>query len=497
MKHILTAVLLGTMVFASCTNNGNGHGHEHGLEPLVYTIYTPKTELFVEFKPLVLGQECAFAAHFTELGEYFKAIAEGTITLTLQNENSKQSVTATEPEIPGIFRLRMTPEKTGEYKLVFDIKTPRYTDQVVIEKVTVYADEHAAEDAAPSSGEPEGEITYLKEQAWKIDFATIQAQKQPFYEVVKTSGQIMSAPGDEVVITAKSSGIVFFSGNNSIVGSPISKGQGVFTVSGGGLTENNIDTRFKEAKSNYEIAKADYERAEKLIGDQIISQKEFLEIKNRYEVAENTFRSLSQNYVNGGTKITAPISGYLKNVYVTEGQYVNIGDPIASVSQNKKIMLQADVAQTYFALLSNIRAANFVTVNNQTYDTDDLNGKVIAYGKSASNGSAFIPVTFEIDNRGEILPGSYVDVYLKTNPIADALVIPVSALMEEQGLFFVYVQVSGESFTKREVKLGGNDGQNVQVLSGLSEGERVVSKGALNIKLSVASGTLPAHGHEH
>jgi multidrug efflux pump subunit AcrA (membrane-fusion protein) len=76
-------------------------------------------------------------------------------------------------------------------------------------------------------------------------------------------------------------------------------------------------------------------------------------------------------------------------------------------------------------------------------------------------------------------------------------VIPVSALVEEQGIFYVYVQTEGESFQKRELKLGANDGQKVQVLSGLSEGERVVTKGGYQIKLSQASGALPAHGHEH
>jgi multidrug efflux pump subunit AcrA (membrane-fusion protein) len=76
-------------------------------------------------------------------------------------------------------------------------------------------------------------------------------------------------------------------------------------------------------------------------------------------------------------------------------------------------------------------------------------------------------------------------------------VIPVSALVEEQGIFYVYVQTEGESFQKRELKLGANDGKKVQVLSGLTEGERVVTKGGYQIKLAQASGILPAHGHEH
>jgi multidrug efflux pump subunit AcrA (membrane-fusion protein) len=76
-------------------------------------------------------------------------------------------------------------------------------------------------------------------------------------------------------------------------------------------------------------------------------------------------------------------------------------------------------------------------------------------------------------------------------------VIPVSALLEEQGVFFAYVQTEGESFQKRELKLGASDGEWVHILSGITEGERVVTTGAYQIKLSTASGTMPAHGHEH
>jgi multidrug efflux pump subunit AcrA (membrane-fusion protein) len=65
------------------------------------------------------------------------------------------------------------------------------------------------------------------------------------------------------------------------------------------------------------------------------------------------------------------------------------------------------------------------------------------------------------------------------------------------GIFYAYVQTEGESFEKRELKLGASDGEMVEVISGIVAGERVVSKGGYQIKLSTASGTLPAHGHEH
>ena len=156
MKHIFIG-LLATLLVAACQPHSHdaegGHTHnadgshpaaESELEALAITLYTAKTELFVEFKPLVVGQESRFAAHFTTLGESFKAIGEGSVTLTMSGSAGSQSITADAPQIPGIFRLRMTPEKPGLYKLVFDIKTPDYTDQVVLDSVTVFADEKTA-----------------------------------------------------------------------------------------------------------------------------------------------------------------------------------------------------------------------------------------------------------------------------------------------------------------------------------------------------------------
>jgi multidrug efflux pump subunit AcrA (membrane-fusion protein) len=86
---------------------------------------------------------------------------------------------------------------------------------------------------------------------------------------------------------------------------------------------------------------------------------------------------------------------------------------------------------------------------------------------------------------------------LQTKPIPNALVVPIISLVEEQGDFYVYVQLEGESFEKRLVKLGSNDGKKVQILSGINPGERVVTKGAQMVKLATQSGSVPAHGHEH
>ena len=497
MNKFISAIIIVFMLFAGCTSKPEKHEHEQRIEPLAYTLYSEKAEIFVEFKPLIVGNPSKLAAHFTILGEKFLALSEGIVTISLIVDGKGIKQRAKESSVPGIYFLSLQPTVSGTGKLVFDIETKSFTDQIIIDNVKVYADEKAA--LADQTGKSGGsDITYLKEQAWKVEFANAPVAKTSFSEIIKTSGQILSAPGDEIVVTAKASGIVLFSGNKTIIGSEVNVGTNLFTIAGGDLAERNIDSNFKEAKANYEKAKADYDRASELVKDKIVSQKDFQQAKLNYENAQTTFNTIAKNYSVTGQVVSAKMNGFVKSIFVTEGQFVTAGTPLASISKNKKLILQANVSQKYFTKLSAITSANFRTAESEmVFSTGQLSGKIISYGKSASANSPFIPVTFEINNTGNLIPGSVVEVYLKSSPVPDALVIPVSSLIEEQGNFFVYVQTEGESFQKREVKLGASDGINIQLISGVKEGERVVTKGAYQIKLSTTTGTLPAHGHEH
>lgn len=489
------------MLCIGCADRtANEHGHEHGaggLEPLAYTVYSSETELFVEFKPLVVGSKSSFAAHFTTLGEQFLPLTKGKVTVSLIVGESGIRFIEDSASSPGIFRLALIPKTAGIGKLVFDIESEAYTDQIIIDNVTVYADEHSALDNQTETPIPD-EIVYLKEQAWKVEFANAPAVKTAFSDVIRTSGKVLSAPGDEMLLTASASGIVSFTGNKTINGSEVSQNTPLFTISGSNLAENNLDANYKEAKANYEKTKADFERAKELVSDKIISEAAFLQAKNAFENAETVFNALSKNYSTSGLTVRSPMSGFVKNILVSEGQFVEAGTPLAVISMNAKLILQVSVSQKYFSKLPTIESANFIPVGSeQVFNTEMLNGEVISFGKSTSTNSAFLPITFQIDNIGDLIPGSAAEVFLKSSPIQNALVIPASALMEEQGNFFVYVQLGGESFQKREIKIGASDGEKLQVISGIEEDERVVTKGAYQIKLSSASGELPAHGHEH
>lgn len=481
------------VILCGCGKKEVTEENKNELEPLAYTLYSEHTELFVEFKPLVVGEVSRFAAHLTILGDLFLPLTEGNVTVNVER-NGSASVDAPNP--PGIFRPVIKPVTAGDnFKITFLIAAKSFTDTISIDGVKVYPDmETALKDQEPELGG--NDISYLKEQAWKVEFANQEVTEQTFFYTIRTTGQLITPPGEEANISASSSGIVNYNGNY-INGMKVFKGENLFNVSGGNINGENINTRVFESKANYDRAKADYERASLLIKDKIISEKEFLAIQNTYEIAEEIYNSLSKNYSTSGVRITTPISGFFKSINVRPGEFVEAGKTLAVITQNKNLILKADLSQKYFNVINDIRSANFKTPDGVIYNTENLNGRAITPGISTGIDNLLLPINFQFDYRNDLIPGTFVEVYLKTSRIPNALVIPISALIEEQGVFYVYIQTGGESFEKREVTLAGSDGYSMQVLKGIEPGERVVTKGAYQIKLASSSGVIPAHGHEH
>ena len=340
------------------------------------------------------------------------------------------------------------------------------------------------------------EISFTKAQAEAVGLIVETVSPGAFQQVIKTSGQIQASQGDEATIVSTSNGIVSFSNRSITEGAAVRSGEAIVTVSAKNLLEGDPATKVKIV---YETAQKEFSRAEKLIKDNIISAKEYEQIRLRYETAKTAYEAQAANITSSGVRVTSPISGFIKNRLVSQGDYVSVGQPIATVSQNKRLQLRAEVSENYYKSLKNIGGTNFQTsYDNEVYKLSDLNGRLLSFGKASGGQSFYIPVTFEFDNIGDIIPGSFVSVYLLSNPLENVISVPVSALTEEQGLNFVYLQLDEEGYKKQEVTLGQSNGDRVQVLSGLKAGDKVVTKGVYQVKLAAVSSIMPeGHSHSH
>ena len=359
-------------------------------------------------------------------------------------------------------------------------------------------DAHAHHGHDHSHGHDHGvnpdEIMLAPEKAKAAGVASEVIQPKTFRQVIKTSGEVQAAQGAESVVVANVAGVVSFQ-RAVTEGMQVGKGATIMTISASKLQDGDPAER---ARIAYETAKADYDRASRLVESQIVSQKEFNAIKEKFENVRWAYEALAKNQTKGGVAVAAPIGGYIKNLLVKEGDYVAVGQPLATVTQNNRLFLRADVSERYYQYLNGISSANFKTpYDNQVYELEALNGKLLSVGKAAGSGSYYVPVTFSFDNKGDIIPGSFVEIFLLSQQQENALVLPVEALTEEQGLYFVYLQNCEESYKKQEVKIGASNGVEVQILDGIHPGDKVVVKGAYHVKLASAGNALPAHSHEH
>ncbi len=348
---------------------------------------------------------------------------------------------------------------------------------------------HAGEKAGHSD-----EIILAPEKAKAAGVEAETVRAGSFRNVIHTSGQVLAAQGEEATVVAASSGVVSFS-RKVAEGMQVGKGTELLSVSAAHIQDGDP---VQKAKVAYEKAKEEYERAQKLVSSQIVSQKDFAALREAYENARLTYEALKPSKSGKGVSVKSPISGFIKACLVKEGDYVTVGQPLMTVTQTRRLVLKAEVSERYYAQLSQVVSANFQTpYNNKVYSLENLGGKLLSFGKSSGDTSYYVPVTFEFDNRGDMVPGSFVEVYLLSGERSGVLSLPLSALTEEQGVYFVYLKLDEECYKKQEVKLGTSDGSRVEILSGIKDGDTVVTRGVIHVKLASASNAIPAHTHNH
>ena len=339
-----------------------------------------------------------------------------------------------------------------------------------------------------------GEISLPAEKARAAGVVVDTVVRGPFREVIVASGRILPAPGDEKTVVASVPGVVALPGTLT-EGAQVNEGGTLLHISSAHLQDGDPVER---ARIAYEAARAAYERAGKLVGDRIVSQKEFEAARADYETARLAYEALGGDGNDGSTAVCSPMRGYVKRLLVGEGDYVTVGQPLLTLTQNRRLQLRADVPERCYPQLGSLTGANFRTASGErVYSTGELGGRLVAYGRSSDDAAAYIPVTFAFDNRGDILPGSFAEVWLLTTPRQGVISLPVTALTEEQGVYFVYVQLDESCYRKQPVVTGATDGERVEIVEGLREGERVVMQGAVHVRLASASNAIPAHTHNH
>lgn len=496
MKKIvfLIAALVCAGLLSSCHHHHH-HDHEHEEPGQQIALYGDNYELFAETSPAIVGQQLEVLTHLTDL-KSFHPIDSGRVSVVLTVGGKSLSAVLDAPSKRGIYKLVLTPEMAGVGRLEWTLPDG---SKLHYDSLAVYADHEAYEAVNHEKPAPPNSVAFTKEQSWVADFATAVVEPVQFGGVIKTSAQVLPSQGDEREAVAKASGIVVFASADLVEGAEVKAGQRLFAIESRGMADDNMNVRYQEAKANYEVAKADYDRKQSLSADRIVSQSELERSRAAYESAKAVYDNLKGNFSPNGAAVTAPMSGYVKRINVANGAFVEAGTPVVSITQNKDLFIRAELQPRYYGDLKNIETANFVVPGKEgVYSLEEMDGSLVSFGKATTADSPLLPVTFRFRNTADLMSGSFVTLYIRLRSDKESLVLPNTGIVEEMGNYFVFVQVHPELFEKRLVTLGETDGKCTVIASGLRSGERVVTKGATMVKLAQGAGALDPHaGHVH
>ena len=469
---------------------------QHSDEDLTHTLFTGRYEFFIVHAPLEAGRVNEFLVHLTDLDTYAPC-STGLVRLRVDGVTA-DPVT---PAVPGIFHCPYTPENPGIIQAEFIYENENGT-YMVEEQIPVVSEPEKLQ-----AGEKEeelhetaeaGEIEFLKEKAWDSDFMVKEIQPGPFHFVIPTSGELEAVPGEKQNITAGSRGIVRFADPLLVQGSAVTRGQVLFNISSEALLDDPVSLRFEEAGNRLEKSRSEYERHLILHGQQAISDRQFMESRSVFVEDSLRFYSLASHITERGMSVKAPVSGTIHELLVSDGEFIEAGSLLATLSTNRTLILRADLPQQYYDHLGQIRTARFrPAYSDVVYSVEEMNGTLLAAGVSVAENNHYLPVIFKLRNQGQLLEGAFAEVYLLSEEKSDVLTVPVTALAEEQGGFYLYVQVTGESYTKRHVEIGDSDGRFVEITSGMDPGERVVTQGVMLVKAASVGTAVVGHEHSH
>ncbi len=500
------------VALTACGDSPAEHGHSHGdgghdgasheeeAESIAVTRWTTDHELFVELDAPVVARAFAYHAHVTRLADNHAATA-GVLTLRFEQDGFVVETHTDEAVArPGIFAAEAQPPSTaGDYRLFFT-----YTN----------GDEKAEWDggtvrvgdgvSVAHDGESDGEIGFLKESQWQVPFAVAPAQARPLAPLVQAAGVVRSAPASTVVVAAPVDGLVAWADVLPVVGRRVHRGDRLATLVPAGAAEHwtTLQAELSTARIDRDLARSDLARLEGLATGELASAKRLDEARAalaRTEARAAAGRrrvSALTSAGAGAVSIRAPADGVIVAVGSAHGQAVLAGAPLVSVSTDNDVLIEGWVNARAGGALSPVASVSVmrgdwpapqdllgagasVLTDQLVYDPRSLSASLSVLAPAASG----------------LVPGDLVELAIGVGTPTPRLAVPRKAIVEINGQDIIFVQKTGESFTRRRVTLGAGDATHVEITDGLVPGEMVVVDGGFDVHVASLSGALESHRH--
>jgi len=503
-------VILASLWLWSCQGGSAKSGVSGDPAVKSVTLWTEKTELFLEYPPLVAGEVSRFSVHLTDL-DSFKPLAAGRIVVELRlSDGGTESFAVETPSRPGIFGLDVKPAKPGVGTLIVRLESPALRDVHEVGAVEVFSDPQEA--ARSAEGEAIESISFLKEQQWTLDFGTAVVSGHSLRESLRVPAEVRPRTGGEAGVIAPVSGRIAAGGVIPGAGTPVRQGQilaRVIPKTAIPADRAALELGITEALSSLALAEKDLQRVERLVNAGAVPGRRLDESTaaeaNARARLEASRALLAQHELTRSAEgestdhvefiLRAPITGVIADSFAVAGAGVEEGQSLFRVVALDPVHVVAFVPEADSGRLRGLTEGELeIPGENRPLPL----GRVVSVGRVVNPESRTVSVIFELGNpEARFAVGQSVFVRLFTGGHTLGLAVPESAIVDDAGRPVVFVQAAGESFLRRPVRLGIRASGYVGILDGVAPGERVVTAGAYQIRLAALSPQVPAHGHVH
>lgn len=259
---------------------------------------------------------------------------------------------------------------------------------------------------------------------------------------------------------------------------------------------------YLQAESQFKVAQADFERAEKLHAEQIVPQKDYLRSRAEYEKSRANYRAASDKLRLMGVKpaasdsavsvfpVSAPFAGQVIEKKAVLGELAQPDKFLFTVADLSVVWIEASLFEKD---LGKVKTGASVGVTVAAYPDTVFTGRLTYISSVMDKESRTVKARVEVPNAdGRLKPDMFATAAIDTGSASKALTVPVSAVLLIEGKKVVFVREK-EGFEKREVDLGDNLGGRFVIKGGIEDGESVVVEGGYALKARLLKSKIGDH----
>jgi cobalt-zinc-cadmium efflux system membrane fusion protein len=248
---------------------------------------------------------------------------------------------------------------------------------------------------------------------------------------------------------------------------------------------------YAQAASEAAVAKAAFERAERLVADEIVPAKEYQRARGEYDKTQAALRAAAQKLrmlgvapaaagAGSSFPVVAPLAGTVIERRAVIGELAKPEERLFVVADLSRVWVEANVPENQLAHVKPGAAARATVA---AYPDRAFQGRVGLVGAVFDKETRTAKAIIELDNvEGLLRPNMFASVTIQTGESRDVLAVPESAVTLVQGMPTVFVQQAGGGFEPRPVELGERLGGKVAIASGIEPGETIATEGVYALK---------------